>query len=47
MVDTFRYGLLGISDVNVTFGFLIVGLFFTILFFWTWHLLNKGTGIKV
>ncbi len=47
IVDTFRYGLLGISDVNVYAGFgLVVGLVI-VLFFWAWLLLSKGTGIKM
>lgn len=47
MVSTFRYGLLGISDVSVTFGFVLVSLFLVILFVWAWYLLAKGIGIKV
>jgi ABC-2 type transport system permease protein len=47
MVDTFRYGLLGTSDLNVYWGFgLVIGLF-VILFFWAWILLHIGKGIKV
>ncbi|VVC74751.1 Inner membrane transport permease YadH [Aquicella siphonis] len=47
MVDTFRYGLLGVSDLNVYWGFSLVCLLFVILFFWAWALLHKGIGIKV
>lgn len=47
MVDTFRYGLLGISDLNIYLGFGIVGVFFIIMFFWALTLMQKGTGIKV
>lgn len=47
MVDTFRFGMLGISDVNIYFGFTLVTLMFFIMFFWAWFLLNKGIGIKV
>lgn len=47
MVDTFRYGLLGISDVNIYLGFFLVTMLFIVLFFWAWSLLHKGTGIKV
>lgn len=46
IVDTFRYGLLGISDVNVFLGFSLVMIFFIVLFCWALYLLNKGTGIK-
>lgn len=47
MVDTFRFGLLGISDLNTYFGFFVVLFFLIILFFWALYLLNKGTGIKL
>lgn len=47
MVDTFRYGWLGISDVNIYLGFLLVSILFIALFFLAWVLLDKGVGIKV
>jgi ABC-2 type transport system permease protein len=47
IVDTFRYGMLGSSDINVYFGFTLVTALFLILFFWAWWLLQKGVGIKV
>ena len=46
MVDTFRYGMLGVSDVNVFLGFSLVMIFFIALFCWALYLLNNGTGIK-
>jgi len=46
MVDTFRYGMLGISDVNVFLGFSLVMVFFITLFCWALYLLKSGTGIK-
>lgn len=46
MVDTFRYGLLGTSDLNIYFGFTLVSLLLVVLFFWSWALLHKGVGIK-
>lgn len=47
MVDTFRYGMLGVSDLSVYFGFsLVIGLNI-FLFLWAWILLEKGVGIKV
>lgn len=47
IVDTFRYGMLGVSDLSVEVGFgLVLGLFI-ILFFWAWRLLHNGIGIKV
>lgn len=47
MVDTFRYGMLGVSDLSISWGFTLVILLFIILFFWAWWLLHKGIGIKV
>jgi ABC-2 type transport system permease protein len=47
MVDSFRYGLLGISDINILYGFALVSLLFIVLFFISWALLVKGVGIKV
>lgn len=46
MVDTFRFGMLGISDINVFLGFSLVMIFFITLFSWALYLLNNGTGIK-
>lgn len=47
MVDAFRYGVLGISELNIYFGFSLVIILFILLFFWSWMLLKKGIGIKV
>lgn len=47
IVDNFRYGLLGISDLNITTGFVIVLIVLLTLFIWAWLLLAKGVGIKV
>lgn len=46
MVDTFRYGLLGISDLSVVYGCGLIIVLFIILFGWAWWLLERGTGIK-
>lgn len=47
MVDTFRYGILGVSDLNIYYGFGLVMLLFTLMFFWAWLLLYRGVGVKV
>ncbi len=47
IVDTFRYGLLGISDLNVYLGFSLVTILFIVMFFWAWSLLRRGVGVKV
>jgi len=46
MVNGFRYGFLGISDVNVLSGLLISILFILVLFFTNIHLMKKGVGLK-
>jgi ABC-2 type transport system permease protein len=47
MVDTFRYGLLNVSDLNIYLGFSLVIILCIMMFFWAWALLCKGVGIKV
>jgi len=46
IVDTFRFGLLGVSDVGVFLGFAIVGSLFVILFIFALYLLQRGIGLK-
>jgi ABC-2 type transport system permease protein len=46
MVNAFRYGFLGTSDVNVVLAFTIMIVLVLGLFFWALTLLNKGTGIR-
>lgn len=46
MVNTMRYGILGISDVSVWVGFLLVLSFCVALFIYAWMLLDKGVGLK-
>lgn len=46
MVNTFRYGILGVSDINVGFAFLMILLFNSLLFYIALSLLNKGKGIR-
>lgn len=46
IIDTFRFGMLGISDLNANIGiFLVCGLFI-VLFIWCLHLMNKGIGLR-
>jgi ABC-2 type transport system permease protein len=47
MVDSFRFGVLGVSDLSVWQGFSLVSVFFVVLFLWARYLLEKGIGIKV
>jgi ABC-2 type transport system permease protein len=46
MIDTFRYGILGISDVNVYDAFLLTIFLFIGLFMWCLFLLKKGVGLR-
>ncbi len=45
-INLFRFGMLGISDVNVVFAFFILFTLTVILFLIALTLLNRGTGIK-
>jgi ABC-2 type transport system permease protein len=46
MVNAFRYGILGVSDINIGYAYLIVGLFVVGLFTFSLLLLNRGVGIR-
>ncbi|MFK4751986.1 ABC transporter permease [Oceanobacter antarcticus] len=46
MVNTFRYGILGVSDVGVVFSFLMMGVFIVILSAYSLWLLKRGTGMR-
>ena len=46
MVNGFRFGFLGISDMNVWIGFGMLIVFTVVLFYINLHLLKKGVGIK-
>ncbi len=46
MVNTFRYGILGVSDIDLTTAFVIIIGFVVGLFYWSLSLLNRGIGIR-
>ena len=46
MVNTFRYGILGTSDVDITWAFMMLGVFIVILYSSCIFLLRKGTGLR-
>jgi len=46
MINAFRYGLLGVSDINVTTALIIIIAFIVILFSFALRMLNRGIGIK-
>ena len=46
MVNAFRYGILGVSDIGIGYAYAIVGLFVVGLFTACLLLLNNGVGIR-
>ncbi len=46
MVNAFRYGMLGVSDIDIGFAITSIAAFIIILFSFSLYLLNKGIGIK-
>ena len=46
MVNAFRYGILGVSDINILIAFAIISLFIFVLSGFSLYLLHRGTGIK-
>ena len=46
MINAFRYGLIGVSDVDITLAFAITGGFIVVMTLFSLFLLHKGTGIK-
>ena len=46
MVNGFRYGFLGISDINVWIGFIILVVLGIVLFWFSMYAMKKGIGLK-
>jgi ABC-2 type transport system permease protein len=46
MVNAFRFGFLGLSDVRIDQAFFLIGAIIAALALWAWWLLRSGTGIK-
>ncbi len=46
MVNTFRYGFLGVSDINVGVAYGIIIGFVLLLGFVSWYILHKGIGLR-
>ncbi|WP_438465575.1 ABC transporter permease [Marinomonas sp. PE14-40] len=46
MVNAFRYGVLGVSDINVGYAIVIILAFIAVLFTYALRLLNRGHGIR-
>ena len=46
MINAFRYGFLGISDIDLSASYLIISAFTAVLYFINLRLLNRGYGIR-
>jgi ABC-2 type transport system permease protein len=46
MVNAFRYGVLGASDINIVTSYVIIVAFIVVLFSFSLYLLEKGHGIR-
>jgi ABC-2 type transport system permease protein len=46
VVNAFRYGVLGVSDVNLGFALGMIAVFTVIAFAYSMHLLNSGTRLR-
>ena len=46
MVNAFRYGFLGISDVSLTMSFAVLGIFIVTLFIIAMTLITRGVGLR-
>jgi len=46
MINAFRYGILGVSDVNVWFAFFMLLVFMVVLFAFSLFLLHRGKGLR-
>ena len=46
MINGFRYGFIGISDVPIWTSYVTVSLFILVLYTTCWWLVKKGTGLR-
>lgn len=46
MINAFRYGLLGITDIDLTSAFVIIIAFILVLYYFSLRLLRLGVGLK-
>ena len=46
MVNAFRYGILGVSDINVYWALVMILAFIVVFFWYGLYLLNRGQGIR-
>ena len=46
MVNAFRYGILGVSDIGLGQAFLVIGSLVVVLTAWSLYLLERGVGLR-
>ena len=46
MVNAFRYGFLGVSDVGIGTSFAVLGVFITALYSFAYYLISRGIGLR-
>ncbi|MCG8433734.1 MAG: ABC transporter permease [Gammaproteobacteria bacterium] len=46
MVNAFRYGMLGTSDIGIAKAYIIIGVFLVALYSFSIYLLNRGVGLR-
>jgi ABC-2 type transport system permease protein len=46
MVNAFRYGMLGVSDIDIRTAYAITIIFIVLLFSLSMFLINRGVGIR-
>lgn len=46
MVNAFRYGVLGVSDINIWIAFAMIFIFVGVLIYWALWLLRRGKGLR-
>ena len=46
MVNAFRFGILGVSDIAIGEAYIIIGVFVVSLYTFSIYLLNRGVGLR-
>lgn len=46
MVNAFRFGILGVSDINISIALLLMVTFVVLLYVFSYRLLVRGTGLR-
>ncbi len=47
LVNGFRFGLLGVTDVSLTVAYTVLITLISVLAVWVWHLFSSGRGVKI